>query len=46
MQEASLTPGGYYEGSSLISSCGKLQVLDKMLRKLRVSVLCAAGVVV
>ena len=39
LQEAPLTPSGYYDGSSLVGSCGKLQVLDKMLRKLRVSVL-------
>ena len=36
MQEAPLAAGGYYEGRALIASCGKLIVLEKMLRKLKI----------
>ena len=38
IQEALLTASGYYEGTGLVASSGKLQVLEKMLRKLRVCV--------
>ncbi|KAI3382491.1 hypothetical protein SNEBB_001112 [Seison nebaliae] len=34
-QEAKTTPAGYYEGKELIESCGKLDLLSKMLRKLK-----------
>ena len=30
-----MTPSGYYEGTTLTASCGKLIVLEKMLKKLR-----------
>lgn len=35
-QEAPIAAGGYYEGRALVSSCGKLIVLEKMLKKLKV----------
>ncbi|XP_019855875.1 PREDICTED: chromodomain-helicase-DNA-binding protein 5-like isoform X1 [Amphimedon queenslandica] len=36
-EEAPLTAGGYYEGTALIASSGKLIVLEKMLKKLKES---------
>ena len=35
MQEAPLTPTGYYEGRSLVEASGKFVVLSKMLSKLK-----------
>lgn len=34
-QEAPVAPNGAYEGSALVKACGKLIVLQKMLRKLK-----------
>jgi SNF2 family DNA or RNA helicase len=34
-EEATLTTAGYYEGRALISACGKMIVLEKMLAQLR-----------
>ena len=35
LKEATLTTAGYYEGRALISACGKMIVLEKMLNQLR-----------
>ena len=35
LQEAPLTPAGYYEGRSLTEASGKFVVLSKMLIKLK-----------
>ena len=34
-QEAPVTETGYYEGNALVKSCGKLELLSKMLKKLK-----------
>ena len=35
VQEAPQVAGGYLEGSALIKACGKMELLAKMLKKLR-----------
>ena len=34
LQEAPITQQGYFEGTALTKACGKLEILNKMLREL------------